>query len=269
MASFREASLFEHRFWLQILGDHSRFIYGALSPNEKEHIQTAQQFMKTFDQLLEAARSSPSNEELQMITKQADKYAKDIRAFKLELIKEHLTNHLKIHLTPTFLNHMVNEVEEYIRVLGFLVKGQTPPLVHEVHHHLVWLMDAAGHADSIRVSLDEREYFLKDKSDKFRRTFEHFYLRAVEMAGYLRSYVQEFPALSRFNNQVDIEMKVFKEFLHELEEMEMKGEVLDIISPLMADHMAREECYYLIKLAESRGLPKPDCDPAKPRVTNL
>jgi hypothetical protein len=35
----------------------------------------------------------------------------------------------------------------------------------------------------------------------------------------------------------------------------------------MADHMAREECYYLMKLAESTEVVKaPYCDPTKPRT---
>lgn len=36
--------------------------------------------------------------------------------------------------------------------------------------------------------------------------------------------------------------------------------------PLMANHMFREECYYLSKVAESAGIEKPDCKPAKPRL---
>ncbi|QHN49727.1 DUF2935 domain-containing protein [Geobacillus stearothermophilus] len=38
-------------------------------------------------------------------------------------------------------------------------------------------------------------------------------------------------------------------------------------SPLMADHMAREECYYLQKLAETTGEVKALAwDPTKPRT---
>jgi hypothetical protein len=40
-----ETALFEHRFWLQVLGDHSRFILYALSPKESSEIQTAEQFI--------------------------------------------------------------------------------------------------------------------------------------------------------------------------------------------------------------------------------
>lgn len=46
-------------------------------------------------------------------------------------------------------------------------------------------------------------------------------------------------------------MSLFKTFLNELEEMEINAESLGVLSPLMADHMAREEQYYLMKLAQS------------------
>lgn len=265
--TYQEVSLFEHRFWLQVLGDHARFIHSALAPNEMQHIYTAQHFITSFDQLLEKARSQLSGNTLLQLTLQASQYAKDIRQFKLELIKEHLTNDISIYLTPSFLNHMVNEVEEYIRILMYLSNEEVPPISHEVHHHLLWLMDAAGHAGAINDSLDKSEQKLKQKTHEFTKTFDNFYLNAVEMAGFLRTYVEEFPALNRFNNQAEIEMKVFKEFFNELEEMELEGAILDTFSALMAEHMVREECYYLIKLAESTGLEAPNCDPTTPRVS--
>jgi len=84
---------------------------------------------------------------------------------------------------------------------------------------------------------------------------------------YLRANVHQFPALSRFHRQIELEMAIFQSFLHELEEMELNNEVLGVLSPLMADHMAREECYYLQKLAETTGEVKAlACDPTKPRT---
>lgn len=56
-------------------------------------------------------------------------------------------------------------------------------------------------------------------------------------------------------------------FLNELEELKINKEVLAVLTPLMADHMAREECYYLLKLSESAEIiSAPSCDPTKPRV---
>ncbi|WP_369802900.1 DUF2935 domain-containing protein [Sporosarcina sp. P20a] len=50
------------------------------------------------------------------------------------------------------------------------------------------------------------------------------------------------------------------------EEMDLKKETLGTLTPLMADHMAREEIYYLMKLAESTDIPSPKGNPTKSRV---
>lgn len=41
---------------------------------------------------------------------------------------------------------MVNEVEEYLTVLKYLIKGEVSPIFHELHYHLFGLTDAASHA---------------------------------------------------------------------------------------------------------------------------
>lgn len=161
---------------------------------------------------------------------------------------------------------MVNELDEYVLVINYLKKGQIPPIFHELHHHMLWLLDASGHAGAINDSLDGVEKRLKEKSREFTKHFEQFYLKAVELTGYLRTNLHEFPALHRYNNDVEVEMQLFRGFLQELEEMELTEKVLSTFSGLMADHMAREECYYLYKLAESTKGNFPDCDPGKPRT---
>lgn len=267
MKSYIEVSLFEHQFWLQVLGDHGRFIRDALSPLETEEIEKAKSFIVIFDQLLAQTTPKITTQNLNTLNKHAYEYANKIREFKLDLIKQQLIGDLSIELPPTFLNHMVNEVEEYIRILPYLLEGEKPPLCHPLHHHLVWLLDAAGHADAITGSLDLVEKQLREKGEDFTKRFEYFYIKAVELAGYLRTNLDSFPALARFNNQVELEIAVFKAFLSELLELEMANVTLSTLSPLMADHMAREECYYLTKLAESaKEVKEPTCDPTKPRI---
>nr|WP_286164820.1 MULTISPECIES: DUF2935 domain-containing protein [Clostridia] len=102
--------------------------------------------------------------------------------------------------------------------------------------------------------MDRVEKRLKEKSQAFNKHFDQFYLKAVELTGYLRANVQTFPALNRFTDDVELEMELFKTFLNELEEMELSAEVLGTFTASMADHMAREERYYLMKLAESKKL---------------
>jgi hypothetical protein len=265
--TFHEDALFESRFWMQILGDHSRFIHDSLAPSEKKRIEIANQFKSRFDNLLERVRQPLSGNELIQTLTEAKTTSEQLRVFKLEIIKEHLVGKIKIMLPPTFINHMVNELDEWLRIVKFLVEGKHVPPSHALHHHLLWLLDAAGHAGAIHDNLDRVEKELREKGQEFTKKWENFYLKAVELVGYLRTNQFQFPALSRFNNQVELEMKIFKSFLRELEEMELNKVSLGILEPLMADHMAREECYYLQKLAETtREVSSPNCDPTKPRT---
>jgi len=261
-----QAAIFEHRFWLQILGDHARFILNTLSPKETQTIQSAQQFIQSFDRLLEFSRRALTEGELATLSQQALHLTNQLRLFKLDILKRMLTGKITIGMTPTFINHMVNELEEYLRVLNALVAGSPVPQFDAVHHDLLWLSDAVGHAASIASNLDMVEKRLIKKSHKFEVHFQQFYLKSIEMAGYMRTQLRDFPAFRRFHSDIDIEMRLFMAFLQELEELELSAEALDRIMPLMPDHMMREECYYLTKLAGLGMVPNPGCDPAKPRI---
>lgn len=188
--------------------------------------------------------------------------ATSIRDFKLHMIRRHLTGKISIHLSPTFLNHMVNEVEEYLEILKYLKTEQMPPLYHELHYHMVWLPDAAGHAGAISDTMDAVEKDIKARSKEYSVHFEQFYIKAVELAGYLRTNLKEFPALKRMNQEVKMEIMLFRKFLKEIEELELSHEVLGTFSALMADHMAREECYYLTKVAMASQTTEPGRNPA-------
>lgn len=264
--NFETASLFENRFWLQVLGDHARFIHGALAPEEQEEIRRADMFIRAFDRLLESARTGPQGQNLQNLNAAAFQTAQELRSFKLHLLRRQLSGKIKIDMTATFLSHMVNEAEEGLSVMQFLQAGQIPPLQDALHQHLVWLQDAYGHAAGISSALDWMEKREKEISDGFEKHFEQFYLKAVELAGYTRTGLQHFPALDRFNRQAELEMLLFSEFLKELMELGLTRELLGMVMPLLADHMLREECYYLTKLSWVSAAKDPHCDPGKPRV---
>ncbi len=263
LKTYQETAVFEHKFWLQVLGDHARFILDSLAEREKGDIEQAKRFKQAFDVLLKKVSASS---DLYSLTMEAEEYALSFRKFKLSIIKRHLTGDIKIHLSPTFINHMVNELEEYLLVMKYLKRNEVPPIFHELHHHMLWLMDAAGHAGAISDDLDGVEKRLKKKSRGFEKHFEQFYLKSVELTGYLRANVESFPALRKMNEDIKLEIDLFRTFLHEIEELELSDQVLGTFSALMADHMMREECYYLMKIAESTNTQKPACDPAKPRL---
>lgn len=263
--TFEQAALYEHRFWLQILGDHARFIRDSLAPTEVEEIERAATFIQVYDRLLLTAREPLGKAALQELNQMAYRHTLELRNFKLHLLRRHLCGEIMIHLTPTFINHMVNELDEYIRVIAYL-QAEKIPVFDVVHHHLLWLPDASGHAYAIRTNLDKVEADLAKRTKNFEQKFDHFYLKAVEIAGYLRTQLTEFPALQRFNEQVEMEMGLFMQFIHELEQMKLTNVLLATLMPLMADHMAREECYYLTKLSQVSQIQSPDCDATKPRI---
>lgn len=263
--NYEQAALFEHRFWLQVLGDHARFLLQSLAPTEVEEIQAAHHFIHIFDLLLERSRLPLSSADIATLNQQAFCSATDLRSFKLSTLRRLLEGEITIHLGPTFLNHMVNEVDEYLRILQFLLAGERPPACHPLHHHLVWLPDAAGHAGAIASSLDMTEKQMIARSEEYQTRFEQFFIKAYELAGYLRTNLEQFPALARFNQEVELEIQLFSNFLEQIEQLEMDHRLLGILSPLFPDHMMREECYYLMKLAEVTEIAPLDCDQTRPR----
>src|SRR5690606_29047172 len=98
--------MFEHQFWLQVLSDHSRFIHDSLYPSQKEDISTASNFIHQFDHLRSQVKSLNESNSIPFANSclEASNHLKD---FKLSIIKRHLLDEMKIHLTPTFINHMV------------------------------------------------------------------------------------------------------------------------------------------------------------------
>lgn len=263
----RRETLFEHRFWLQILGDHSRFILNALPSLEDQEIQRAEYFIRIFDQLLENAQSEKLNDsEIDNLTLKAYRYSQEIREFKLHLLKRHLIGEIMIELPPTLINHMLNELEEYLCILNFVITKSIPK-ANSVHHHLLWLSDGVIHAAAIDRALDNMEKILKEESRSYMNGFEALYLKAVEMAGYLRTKLNSFPALTRLDKEAEEHMIAFINFLENIKELRLKKEILGTINPLLPDHMLREECYYLTKLSLVSETAKPDCDPTRPRIS--
>ncbi|EKN38649.1 hypothetical protein CFSAN001627_23679, partial [Clostridium botulinum CFSAN001627] len=91
ISNIKEITLFEHHFWLQILGDHSRFILNSLSPKEKSFIEEANRFKNLFDNLLKKSKQSLSEEELFALNNHAYNVAMKIREFKLDIIDRQIT----------------------------------------------------------------------------------------------------------------------------------------------------------------------------------
>lgn len=263
---FVRESIFELQFWLQILGDHGRFIHDALAPGERNKIGLAGYFAQVFDELLDQSRMQLNDQQLYELMKQSLSFAEEIRRFKLELIRDHLSEDIKIGLPPTFINHMVNEVEEFLRIIQCLLEG-IMPAGHPLHYHKLWLPDAAGHAGAVICSLDDVENDLRMISKEFEMDFHDLHMKADEFNGYTRANLMDFPALKRLNHQVEMKIISFMRFLQDIEELRLTKKAVGTLQPLMADHMYREECYYLYHLSKVSDIDDPGCDPTSPRIS--
>jgi hypothetical protein len=257
--------LFEHLFWLQILGDHSRFILNALSPTEESYIQKADEFIIIFDDLLKKSHHSLSEEDIQTLNQEAYTSAMKIREFKLNILTKQITDKITISLPPTFVSHMLNELDEYLFILTSLIKGKSPN-IGPIHLHLLWLPDGSGHASTISSNLDMTQKELIKRSKEYSKEFDNLYLRTIDYNGYTRTNIFDFPALAKLNYDISNIMGSFKNFLDALKDAIIEKQVLGALAPLVADHMHREECYYLTKLSMTSDIKDPNCDPTKPRI---
>jgi len=249
--------IFENNFWLQIVGDHLRFFKSTLAIDERDTIETVVQNQQFADQLLELSRQN------QDVSTQALKLALTVRQLKLNILNRQLTSNIKINLPPTFINHTINEIDEYIELLNYYQNTGQIISKHQNDYHLLWLPDAAGHADAVITTLDNTEKLTRKQFKKLKKEFEVFYLKAIEYTGYMRTGNTNFPAFINLNNNVDISITLFINMLHELEVNQLNKSILGTLLPLMADHMAREECYYLSKLGFNNT-----CDPTTPRISD-
>ncbi len=263
-----EANLrFELNFWLQIMGDHARFIKTSLLADNSNLVMVATNFIQLFDKFLDKIRQGngiePGGELINEITDGVISF----REFKRELLSDRLRNLPVTSLAPTFYNHMLNKLEGFLAVLTI---GRPEGLAKEnvLGEHLLWTLDASGHAAALASDLDKVEYALRAEAGFFLTRFDGLYIKAVELTGLYRSNPPAVQSvLESYNFEIVKVIQDFMGYLEELKEKVLKDRVLSRLSPLIPDHMYREECYYLHKIARFQpGMLKPDCDPGRPRV---
>jgi hypothetical protein len=257
----------ELRFWTQIMGDHARFIKNSLHPDRTNLNLIADNFMQIFDRFYEKVAPADGVKQPNSLIEDINTAVISLREFKRELLAARLQNLPVTSLDPAFYNHMLNELDDFLKVLSVYQSGK----VFEesiLGEHLLWVLDAAGHAAILNGDLDKVEYKLQEETKLFETYFDQLYLKVVEITGYFRGNPPSAqPALERYNSEVAAAIQKFMSFLLELRQGVMKQQVLGRLVPLEPDHMWREACYYLLKISESTpGFTRPDCDPGRPRV---
>ncbi|HLN64776.1 MAG TPA: DUF2935 domain-containing protein [Symbiobacteriaceae bacterium] len=276
-------ALRENWFWASVFRDHAAFIFDNTAPDQDDVFRWARSFRDQFEKLLQQAMSEaqavgitgpagsyavagrPPEPPLASLegrglldlegqagqtTKQLLENLTGLKRFKEELIQRKLDCKVKLGLGPTLLQHMVNELEEAQRTLGRVgALAQLPPPMQALHHHLVWLPDAAGHAGVIHSGLDAPEAKLLEASQDFKEIFNGMHLKALELYTMLKVAPRMVGALRRLNRDSMAHIGLFRAFLTELREHLEDCEILTTnLAPALADHMLREELYYTEKI---------------------
>lgn len=240
----------EHRFWLKILSDHLVFIHEALAPDETETLTRVRELSDNLKNLWNSlgSDSGTTNHLANSDHQAALNLAFQIRELKVNLLARHLSEKIKISLPPTFINHMLNEIDEYISLIEHYLETGTVKLPNSIDLHLLWLPDAEGHAASVKAQLDPVEKNVMKDLKQLKHKFNHLFCKAVEFKGYTRA-LSDFPARRYLDEEVNNEMNIFIRLLNEIRDLRMPPQLLGTIQPLMLDHMIMEEQYYLSKLA--------------------
>lgn len=244
----------EIEFWTGIMRDHGEFQYTNLSPKEGEAIRTAAYFMDLFEKL---------NQEVKSIVDEiaprdlSELISSNIRAvtqfiqFKRILMKRLMKCDIQLGMPPSFLNHMINEALEYYRILcisqGTLTINRT---LENIRLHKIWLPDASGHASFIAGGLDAIESKFVNEARDFVKRFDNLFKKAFEMYKMFERTGLEDGGLNYFNLEVEKTLEEFICFLEKIEELREDCKVYStgMVSPLVPNHMIREEEYYIYRV---------------------
>ncbi len=242
--------LSEHRFWLQNLAEHARFLFYAIAPNEKGELHRLQTFILDFDNLLGLSNRHLSAKDFDEFQQNAYKQTKLFQACKLELLAIALSGRLNMHIPILRINHMLNEDEEYLFMADSFRQGMVP-MFYPIHYHLLWLLNTAVQVGEIASALDRAENELLEQVQTYEALFKKLFLKAIELNGLTRTKLNTFPALEALQLQAENTLSALEGFLENLHKLRSDGSALGCLNPLTISHLMRECAYYRLKLSLS------------------
>ena len=220
MGNYAAASQFEHLFWLQIMRDHSEFLSGALPCGATDLRKQADCFAREFEGLLRIAQDLGDSHDHKWMSFAAEVQSavESLGTFKLNLLAMMLKGEIVLDFTPTFVNHMVNELEDYLMILHF-VEGTGADHQEPWSLHLLWLKDSQGHAEFLACGLDYTEHDLIEEAKHFAEMFLIRHSEAIEYRGFLRTCLELFPSLQRFGARAADSTRDFCDYLGNLRDL--------------------------------------------------
>lgn len=231
-------------FWTDILSDHAMFQINAFSPKEERYIVEAEKFygqFKRYNKLITIGQN------VDMRTLESDT-ARFI-SFKKKIVYELLNHNIAINFSPSFINHMVNEGDEFLNMFH---SRNCPEKIQDLHLYInTWLADASGHASTLASFIDLAEAPSIKKANFFKTMFDDLIKKSSEI-----HMIQK-------NLEIDVDTRLLAvetiEMLQEFIEFSQKiGELLNskklmsvgTLSSDITNHFIKEHKYFIEKIED-------------------
>ncbi|MCM3442268.1 DUF2935 domain-containing protein [Metabacillus halosaccharovorans] len=244
----------EHLFWLEVLQDHAYFVRDHLSVSEAEYVNTSQQYIHLFGELLSLLHSIPRtaqyhDEAMIHFAKRAWPVAKGYYEFEGKLQSLRIDNKVNLNLSPTYLNGTLGENQEYLRILTFLAQGKNPVPLPLVDLMDLWLEDQLGHVVLFENILDPIELMVTRQAEVYKSRYQAFIIQNRHLKGYLRFKKPNFARQKEFANDVGKTTIEMSKFINSMIMKYKENKLLNKSTLRFLEHHFPETCYFIKKLS--------------------
>lgn len=269
MANLTYSNADENRFWLQIIGDYARLLMQAFSPDQRGEIGRARDFISQFDNLLVRARQNLTADQLAQLNKDAYAAVQNIQKFFLQMLSLQIRSGAPILIKSAVINNAVTFTEQYFQMLNSFIKNEQPEAFTAIQLEMYWLPRLIQMAKVISDSLGLYQTKLREKADSFSNEFTDLLLASMDLYGMTRIGTSDFPIMNEHHSDVVNVLKEFTNYLESLLSLCRKNAMPGTLSGLYLDRTDRMVCYFLKQIQILIDSEQPDCDPARPRCSNI
>ncbi|MCM3117019.1 DUF2935 domain-containing protein [Neobacillus sp. MER 74] len=244
----------EHLFWLEVLQDHAYFVRDNLSVSEAEYVNTAQQYINLFGDLIASLDNIPrssnyTDEAMIYFSQRAWPVAKGYFEFEGKLQALRIDNKVNLNLSPTYLNGTLAENQEYLRFLSLLVYGREPVPLPLPDLMDLWLEDQLGHAVLFKNIIDPIEIMASTQAEMYINKFQVYIVQNHHLKGYLRFKEPGFARQTEFADEVGKTTLEMSQFVYNMVIKYKENKLLNKTTLRFLEHHFPETCYFIKKLS--------------------
>jgi hypothetical protein len=254
-ASQELTPLQEHRFWVEVLEDHARFVRDHLPPEEAEWADWAERYIDMFWKLrglLSKVKetSAPDSPIMKAVAKEIHSVAYGYYRLEGQLQHLKLNNKLRIRLSAEYFNGTLNENQEYLRLLNDYMQGKEPKPLPLTDLMGMWLEDQIEHAALLHRILQEKGSTFAEEALLIHQSLVQSAAENHSIQSYLRFTPPGFPIqLEHARATSESAVRLYQLVTRTLDSHQLQPSLSQITVRLL-EHYLPETRYFLIKLSK-------------------